>query len=71
MGATGGSGSGSDASSASAGTNRVPHVSQNTFAGGLGVPHLEHCMLVDDGSFAPHALQKREPSRLAVPQLEQ
>jgi hypothetical protein len=39
--------------------------------GGLGVLHMGQRTLVPVGSAAAHSLQKRDPSRLAVPQLGQ
>ncbi len=70
IGAAGSDGS-AGSSFANAAINRAPHFSQNTLAGGLGVPHRGQRALVTDGSFAAHSLQKREPSRLAVPQFGQ
>ncbi|HZY41239.1 MAG TPA: hypothetical protein VFF59_04475, partial [Anaerolineae bacterium] len=63
--------SGSGVSSARVGTRRVPHFSQKTLWGELGVPHCGQRALVTDGNLAPQSLQKRDPSRLAVPQLVQ
>ncbi|HET7375961.1 MAG TPA: hypothetical protein VFK30_04590 [Anaerolineae bacterium] len=39
--------------------------------GGSRVLHTGHFMLAAEGSGVPQSLQKRDPSRLAVPQLGQ
>jgi len=54
-----------------AGTSRAWHLSQYTLAGGFMWLHMGHTMPVFDGSLCPQSLQKREPSRLAVPQFGQ